>query len=73
MLLKMRHVSWCETCTCKFKSDGSVCNGKQHWNNGKCRCECKEFDKNVILIMDLFAILVIVNVNVINHVMLENI
>ena len=26
----------------------SVCNNKQHWNDGKCRCECKEqIDKRV--------------------------
>ena len=22
--------------------DASVCNNKQPWNNGKCRCECKK-------------------------------
>ena len=36
-----RHVSWHETCRCKCRLDASVCNNKQRWNNGKCRCECK--------------------------------
>ena len=37
-----RHISWHETCTGKCRSDASVCNAKQRWNNDKCRCECKE-------------------------------
>ena len=39
-------------------------------NNDKCRCECK--DENTNVMMDLFGILVYVNVNVINHMMLES-
>ena len=28
--------------------DASVCNNKQRWNEGKCRCECKELiDKGI--------------------------
>ena len=28
--------------------DASVCKDKQRWNNGKCRCECKELiDKRI--------------------------
>ena len=38
---KKRHVSWHETCTCKYRLDASVCNYKQRWNNDKCRCESK--------------------------------
>ena len=38
-----RHVEWHETCKYKYRLDVSVCNNKQHWNNGKCRCKCKEF------------------------------
>ena len=66
-----RHVSWHETCTCKCGLDAS--NDKQRWNNDKCRCECKElidkgrYDKGFIWNP------IIVNGNVINHVMLENI
>ena len=28
--------------TCKCRLDASVCNNKQHRNEDKCRCECKE-------------------------------
>ena len=27
-----RHIEWHETCKCKCRLDGSVCNNKQHWN-----------------------------------------
>ena len=37
-----RHIEWHETCKCKFRLDSSVSNNKQRWNEGKCRCECKE-------------------------------
>ena len=36
------YVFWYETCKSKCRLDGSVCNNKQCWNKGKCRCECKE-------------------------------
>ena len=43
-----RHVNWHETCKCKCRLDGSVCNSKQSWNKDKCRCECKELiDKGI--------------------------
>ena len=32
-----KHVS----CECKCKFDCRKCNSNQKWNNGKCRCECK--------------------------------
>ena len=35
------HIEFHETCTCKCRLDGSVCNSKQRWNDDKCRCECK--------------------------------
>ena len=64
-----RHIKWYETCKCMCRLDAIVCNNKQRWNEDKCRCECKELiDKGV-----LFGILVIVNVNVISHVMLVSI
>ena len=63
-----RHMEWQETCKCQYRLDTSVCNNKQRWNDNKCRCECKEF-----LTKDLFRILVIVSVNVINHVILVSI
>ena len=34
-----RHIEWHETCECKCKLNG---NNKQHWNDDKCICECKE-------------------------------
>ena len=43
-----RHIKWNETCKCKCRLDVSVCNNKQRWNDGKCRCENKELtDKGV--------------------------
>ena len=43
-----RHIKWHETCKWKCRLDASVCNNKQHWNNDKCRLECKELiDKGV--------------------------
>ena len=42
-----RHIKWHETCKCKCRLDGSLCNNKR-WNDDKCRCECKELiDKSV--------------------------
>ena len=38
----------CETCRCKCRLNANVCNNKQHWNNEKCRFECKELiDKGI--------------------------
>ena len=65
------HIKWHGTCKCIFRLDAIVCNNKQRWNNDKCRCECKELiDKGLESIIDIFGILVIVNVNVISHVIL---
>ena len=66
-----RHIKWYKTCKCKCGRDASICNNKQRWNDDKCRCECKKsIDKGVC---GLSGILIIVSVNVINHVILENI
>ena len=54
-----RHIEWHRTCKCKCRLDASVYNNKQRLT--------KEY-----VIRDLFIILVIVSVNVINHGMLEN-
>ena len=59
-----RHTEWHETCKCKCRLDASVCN---NYNVAK-NWLIKEY-----VINDLFGILVIVIVNVINHVMLEDI
>ena len=37
-----RHIEQHETCKCKCRLDGSVCNNKQRWNEDKCRYECKK-------------------------------
>ena len=67
-----RHIKWHETCKCKCRLDASICNNKR-WKNDKCRCECKELINKGMCDKGLFGIQVNVNVNVINHVMLENI
>ena len=67
------YIKWRETCKCKCRLYASVCNNKQRWNDNKCRCECKELlgkgkcDKGFIFDPSNC------NVNVINHVLLENI
>ena len=37
-----RFIKLHESCKCKYRSDASVCNNKQRWNEGKCSCECEE-------------------------------
>ena len=58
---------------CKCRLNSSVCNNKQRCNEDKCKCEGRELIDKKDVIKDLFGILLIVIVNVINHVMLENI
>ena len=60
-------------CKCKDRLDATVCNDKRRWNDDKFRYECKELLTNEYVIKDLYGIRVIVNVNVISHVMLKNI
>ena len=31
-----------ETCKCICRLNKIICNNKQRWNKGKCRCECKK-------------------------------
>ena len=40
--MKTRHIELHETCKYECRSDASVCNNKQSWNDDKCRRECKE-------------------------------
>ena len=68
-----RHIEWHETCKCKCRLHAGICNNKQHWNNDKCWCEYKELTDKGMCNKRLFGILAIVNVNGINHVILENI
>ena len=37
-----KYIEWYQTCKCKCRLDGRVCNSEQRWNDCKCRCECKE-------------------------------
>ena len=67
-----RHIDWHETCKCKCRLDPILCNNKQRWNDDKCGCECKELIDKGVSNKDLFGILVIVSVNVINQVILVN-
>ena len=60
-------------CLCICRLDASACNNKQRWNNDKCRCECKELIDKGICSKEFIGIPVIVIVNVLNHVILENI
>ena len=68
-----RHIEWHKICKCKCRLDASVYNNKQRWNEDKCRCECKELIDKGMRDKDLFGIPAIASVNMINHVMLENI
>ena len=42
MLNETRNVLWHESCRCVCKLNSSVCNIKQIWNSGTCRCDCNE-------------------------------
>ena len=68
-----KNIKWHETCKCECRLDAIVCSNKQRWNNDKFRCECKELIDKGICDKRYIGILVIVNVNVINHVMLVSI
>ena len=63
-----RQIIWHETCICVCRLASAICNNRQIWNEDKCRCEFKEDLINWFVIKDIFGILVIVLVNVINHV-----
>ena len=41
-LNETRNVLWHESCKCVCKLNSSVCNNKQIWNDGTCRCDCNE-------------------------------
>ena len=65
-----RHAKWHETCKRKCRLDASVCNVGMMINAG---VNVNNSLTKVYAMRDLFGFLVIVNVNAINHVMLENI
>ena len=68
-----RHIEWNETCKCKCRLDARVCNNKRRWNNENVDVNANNWLTKEYMIQDLFGILVIVNVNVINYMMSENI
>ena len=68
-----RFIKWHKTCKCICRLNKIICNNKQRWNKDKCRCEFKELIDKGTCDKDMFGILVIVNVNVINLVVLVNI
>ena len=70
---KTRHIECHEVCKYKCRIDESACNSKQSWNEDKRRCECKELIGKSVSDEGFIWNPVIVNVNVINHIMLENI
>ena len=41
-LNETRNVLWHENCNCVCILKSSVCNSKQIWNSGICRCDCNE-------------------------------
>ena len=70
--LMKQDTEWHQTGKCKCRLDASMCHNK--WlNDDKGRCECKELIGKGVCDKDLFEILVIASMNVINHVMLVNI
>ena len=38
----MKQEKWHEICKCVCRLTLAVCNGRQIWNEDKCRCKCKE-------------------------------
>ena len=47
-LNETRNVLWHESCKSVCKLNSSVCNNKQIWNDGTCRCDCNEDFTNII-------------------------
>ena len=36
---QIKQIKWHESCRCECRLDSIICNNKQKWNKGKCRCE----------------------------------
>ena len=70
---EIRCTKWHKTCKCKYRLDASIYNNKQDGMKINADVNVKNWSKKEYEIKDLFGIQVIVNLNVINHVMLENI
>ena len=43
-----RSVLWHESCKCVCKLNSSICNNKQLWNSGTCKCDCNEDFASII-------------------------
>ena len=72
--IETKYIGWHKTCSWRCTLSARACDNKQIWKKDKGGCECKELIViRVGVIKDLFGTLVIVIVNVINHVLLENI
>ena len=70
---EIRRIEWHETCKCKCRFNSSVCNNKQRWNGDNADVNAKNWLIKVYAIKDLFGILVIVSVNVVNPLILVSI
>ena len=68
-----RQIKWHKTYKCKCRLDASICNNKERWNDEKCRCECKELIDKRVWDKEFIWNPSNVCVNVISHVILENI
>ena len=68
-----RHIKWDEMCKCKYRLNANVCNNKQHWIMINVDVNVKNWLIKGYVIRGIFGILVIANVNVINHVMVVSI
>ena len=62
-----------ETCRFKYRLNASVFNNNHRWNKINAAVNGKNWLTKEYMRKNLFGILVIVNVNVINHLVLENI
>ena len=62
------YIEWHETCACKCRLNASVCNKNDIGITINLDMNVKNWLSKVDVIMDLFGILVYVNVNVINHI-----
>ena len=70
---EIRYIEGHETYKCKCRLDASVCNKSKVGMNINADVNTNNLLTKEYVIKDLFGIQLIVNINVINHVILENI
>ena len=68
-----RYIKWHKTCKCKCRLDANLCNNKQDGMKIDPDVNAKNWLTKEYVMKDLIGMLSIVNLNVINHVLLENI